>query len=127
MLALSLAAAQTTLANQTPNPSAVQYRDVRQVGQLVCGHINRPNRMGGYEGFDPFAYKSDNEWAIWMDDGFLVGTPEGVVDQAKLSREVRQPWTAENVGYMERKGAESHHAHEIAISLFRECRSGTDK
>jgi hypothetical protein len=67
-----VAEAEQVLASQTPNPSAVQFSDVREGDGVVCGRINRPNRAGGYDGFRPFAYYSRDRWMWGTSDGVVV-------------------------------------------------------
>lgn len=64
-----LAQAQELFSNQAANPSAVQFRHVRAVDGAVCGEVNKPNRQGGYNGFQRFVYRSKYDWAIeWAGD-----------------------------------------------------------
>lgn len=53
--------AKKRVANETRDPSSVQFRDVRYVRQVdgsraVCGEINAKNAYGGYVGFESFVY-----------------------------------------------------------------------
>jgi hypothetical protein len=67
------AQAKETVSNFSTNPSAAQFRDVRTAGDVICGEVNLPNREGGFNGFQPFAYRSDKELAIrWVLDYKLI-------------------------------------------------------
>jgi hypothetical protein len=123
MLALSLIAAQTTLADTTPNPSAVQYRDVREHNGIVCGQINRPNKAGGYEGFDQFAYRGPRDWAIWTGPGYLVSTPEGLIDtNANMQVMIRTRATAENSTRRDELTDQVVRGSALGRALLQECR-----
>lgn len=58
------AQAQELFANQSANPSATQFRNVRGVGNMVCGEVNKPNEQGGYDGFARFVYRDAHNWAV---------------------------------------------------------------
>jgi hypothetical protein len=123
VLALSLIAAQTTLADTTPNPSAVQYRDVREHYGVVCGQINRPNKAGGYEGFDPFAYRGPQDWVIWANAGYLVSTPEGLIDTTENMHVVMQTRaTAENSAWLDKLTDQVVRGSARGRALLQECR-----
>lgn len=40
------------------DPESAKFRNVRTVGDAVCGEVNARNRMGGYGGFSPFVYRN---------------------------------------------------------------------
>lgn len=56
--------AQELFSNQSTNPSATQFRNVRTIGDAVCGEVNKPNRQGGYDGFQKFVYLAKDRWAV---------------------------------------------------------------
>lgn len=69
--------AEKIIASHTVNPSAVQFENVREAPGIVCGQVNRPNRVGGFDGFTVFGYRSK--------DDFFVGVTEGIVmNEGKL-------------------------------------------
>jgi hypothetical protein len=43
------------------DPESARFRDLRIVGNAVCGEVNRKNHSGGYTGFTSFIYQTDNE------------------------------------------------------------------
>ncbi len=50
-------AATRAVADLTRDPSAAQFRQVRQgYGATVCGEVNAKNAFGAYVGFTPFIY-----------------------------------------------------------------------
>lgn len=74
MASSSVGLAQKTLADDTPNPAAVQFRNLRTSGSIVCGEINAPNENGGFDGFRKFAFHSPRKYVltygmhfIWLD------------------------------------------------------------
>jgi hypothetical protein len=58
------AQAQEFFANQSANPSAAQFRNVRSVNNIVCGEVNKPNQQGGYDGFVRFVFRSAGDWVV---------------------------------------------------------------
>ncbi len=59
--------AETAVKNEMNDPSSAQFRNIRVITKkivwkdqavtpVVCGEANGKNRMGGYVGFEKFAY-----------------------------------------------------------------------
>src|SRR5690349_16502028 len=81
--------AQELFANQSTNPSATQFRNLRLVGDAVCGEVNKPNSQGGYDGFRRFVYKSPAEWALAWAGDYKVKSGGEYVDTEYLMEESR--------------------------------------
>lgn len=79
------AQAQELFANQSANPSAAQFRNVRTVGDVVCGEVNKPNTQGGFNGFQRFAYRSKTDWAIEWGADYRLAMAGKLVDTRFLS------------------------------------------
>jgi hypothetical protein len=83
------AEAKSFFANQSVNPSATQFRDVRKVTDVVCGEINRPNREGGYDGFVRFVYRTSDTWALQLPGGYRLSDKGKFTDASLLIDEAR--------------------------------------
>jgi len=66
----AIARAKESVVRQQPDPEAAQFRDVVQVGDMVCGDLNSKNLLGAYAGFKPFIYREfANGLAAWQTTG----------------------------------------------------------
>ena len=66
--------AKEQVVSQAPDPAAAQFRNVRQVGDMVCGEVNNKNRLGAYNGFTPFIYRRySNQAFSWELHGIDLG------------------------------------------------------
>ena len=126
MLTLSLAAAvpsiaeaKQVLSDMTTNPSAVQFRGIRAVGNVVCGEFNAPNEMGGYEGFEPFSYYAKDRWVTGL---FYptVRTPGNIVDTGHLWKSVMAERVATERGVEDL--VRFNEARQLATELMAPCR-----
>ncbi|MXO48641.1 hypothetical protein GRI69_10260 [Erythrobacter vulgaris] len=63
--------AKENVVRQEPDPAAVQFRDVVQVGDMVCGDLNGKNLVGAYVGFRPFIYRE-------FDNGLFASQTTGL-------------------------------------------------
>lgn len=48
---------------QLKDPSSAQFKDIRRIGEVVCGAVNSKNSFGAYAGFVRF-YVVDGQAAI---------------------------------------------------------------
>ncbi len=71
--------AKAAVRDQMRDPGAVEFRNVRDTGEVICGEVNAKNGFGAYVGFRPFyatgAYPSrpkvvreddDRAYANWL-------------------------------------------------------------
>lgn len=68
-----LEAAQEAAAYDLIDPDSAKFREVRKVGNTVCGEVNGKNRMGAFAGFSPFYAdkQDDGKWfATVIQEGF---------------------------------------------------------
>ncbi|MGH8037303.1 MAG: hypothetical protein ACREPD_06140 [Stenotrophomonas sp.] len=64
-----VASAEKAVRHVATDPGSVQFREVRVVqlesaagkAPIVCGEFNAKNRLGGYTGFEPFAWHPDGK------------------------------------------------------------------
>ncbi len=51
------------------DPVSTQFRNLRHVPKwlLICGEINAKNAFGGYVGFTPFSYYTDDDFVTIID------------------------------------------------------------
>lgn len=68
----SISEAKEAIADHTVNPSAVQFKNIREGNGVVCGEFNAPNKSGGYDGFDVFVYESKDHWMMGLVDGKVM-------------------------------------------------------
>ena len=101
LLALAAASpdeAQLHLSRLARYPEAVEFRNVRTVGDLVCGEINKP-WDGAMSGFQPFAYQSRQQWIAGNPNG-LGGALNGSYESSELyqARVARADRRGDDVG-----------------------------
>lgn len=64
-----VASAEKAVRSAATDPASVQFREVQVVqldtaagsARIVCGEYNAKNRLGGYTGFEPFAWHPDGK------------------------------------------------------------------
>lgn len=49
------------VAEELLDPESAKFRNVRIVGNAVCGEVNGKNKLGGYVGYQSFIYFLDSE------------------------------------------------------------------
>ena len=115
--------ARTFFANQTVNPSATQFRNVRQVGDVVCGEVNRPNRQGGYDGFLRFVFGSSRHWALQLAGGYRMSDDGKFVDTSFLIVEAsyRPGMTTDELTKAADLLKQANMASEIAKNMLQPC------
>lgn len=72
-----IARAKALIAGRMNDPSSLQYRKLRVVNETVqgkaltiaCGEFNAKNKMGGYVGFQTFAYETTVLKGVMTFDG----------------------------------------------------------
>lgn len=78
---------------QLVDPSSAQFRmgPIRPASEFYCGLVNAKNRMGGYNGFEPFMvrFNPDRTIKIALLPGAATG-PFGGGDNAALRDALRQ-------------------------------------
>ncbi|HEY0626122.1 MAG TPA: hypothetical protein VGD10_05255 [Allosphingosinicella sp.] len=93
-----LSAAETTAIRHAievrlVDPSSAQFRmgPIRPASEYYCGLVNAKNRMGGYNGFEPFMvrFNPDRTIKIALLPGAAMG-PFGGGDSAALRDALRQ-------------------------------------
>lgn len=114
------AQAQELFANQSANPPAAQFRNVRTVGDVVCGEVNKTNRQGGFDGYVRFVYRDSQNWAIelgpyyrFAENGRQMGT-EFMYDAARRE----EKWNLARAAELLR---EAQDATERVELLFERC------
>jgi hypothetical protein len=65
--------AEEAVRYQLIDGDSAKFREVRMVGEAVCGEVNAKNRMGAYIGFEPFAF-TDGTALIASDDDTAIGS-----------------------------------------------------
>lgn len=115
-----VAEAKQEIAAHSPNPSAVRFNDVREGDGIVCGMVNRPNRAGGYDGFELFIYKSKGDWSIGESGGLVMNdgqlTDIDYLNARTATVGYRQP-TEQDVEYTEEANAAQH----VRLTMLRSC------
>jgi len=115
--------AKSFLANQSVNPSATQFRNVRKVTDVICGEINRPNRAGGYDGFIRFVYRSSDSWALQLPGGYRLSDEGKVTDASLLIDEAgyRPGMSTEELKRASNLLQEASVANEEATKMIQPC------
>ncbi len=115
--------ARSHLADRTTNPSAVQFRNVRVVREVVCGEINRPNHSGGYDGFERFMFRSPEEWVSGYVGHHSIMNGRGYVSTSRLFDSGMRTGhrTAEDIREGTRLLQEFSAAEEQALALLALC------
>ena len=66
----AISRAKESVVREQPDPAAAQFRDIVQVGDMVCGDLNGKNLLGAYVGFRPFVYREyQNGQTAWQTTG----------------------------------------------------------
>jgi len=88
------AAIKHSIEAQLIDPSSAQFRmgPIRPASEFYCGLVNAKNRMGGYNGFEPFMvrFNSDRTIKIAVMPGSAGGGPTAISEDAFLKDALRQ-------------------------------------
>ena len=110
--------AQELFANQSANPSAAQFRNVRIVGGAVCGEVNKPNRSGGYDGFQRFLYRSGTTWVLETAGDYRLQDGGSYIDTAYLSRRADRAELSVGTELLRQANAVSRRARELLATCL---------
>lgn len=67
---------QEAVEAQLVDGDSAKFRGVQDTGKGVCGEVNAKNRMGGYAGFERFAYENST--------GIVgIGPPRGLSEEER--------------------------------------------
>ena len=88
------AAIKHSIEAQLVDPSSAQFRmgPIRPASEYYCGLVNAKNRMGGYNGFEPFMvrFNPDRTIKIAVTPGSAGGGPTSLSEDAFLKDALRQ-------------------------------------
>ncbi|WP_152414793.1 hypothetical protein [Blastomonas sp. AAP53] len=81
----SVKVATDAVRNATADPIAVQFRNVRAQGAVICGEYNAKNSYGAYVGFDNFVFEPARNEGFLMKSmarisrSGVIESPEGII------------------------------------------------
>ena len=62
--ALDMSTVKAVIEAQLKDPESARYRNVKQVGDYICGYVNAKNEFGGYVGFTDFLIQGQT--VVWF-------------------------------------------------------------
>jgi hypothetical protein len=58
--------------SELKDPSSVQFQNVTQNANLICGELNAKNSYGAYVGFETFVFERSSK-TLWLEDSDKAG------------------------------------------------------